>query len=132
MKIKLSALVASLTGALVMLGAGSATAHRQAFNSQIQVLEQGDLPPDYAFFGRVTSDRAPCKVERHLKLIYTYPGGVIRVVDEGTTSRRGYFILGADPTAANTARIVAVKKRFGPKTASHRHVCKRVGILAAS
>lgn len=132
MKIKLGALVASLMGALVMLCAGSATAHRQAFNSQIQVIEQGAVPPDYVFFGRVASGRAPCRVERRLRLIYTYPGGTSRVADEGTTSRRGFFTLGADPAGAETARIVAIRKRFGPKTARHRHVCKRVGILAAS
>lgn len=131
MSIRVGTLIVLLAATVAALGPGSAVAHKKTFNSQIEVVGDDDLGGTFVFIGKMLSPREPCRSQRRMQLILDYQDGRSRVVDVGNSSRNGYFSLagplshpsGGDATAG---RVVALKKRFGPVTKRHRHVCKRV------
>jgi hypothetical protein len=111
----------ALCAIAALSGTAAAQAHTVRIPTDIQLVGQVEGPAgNLGVYGFLATTKK-CRAGRKVKLVFHYVTGN-RVVDVDRTSRSGNLGLSGNPTGADGARVVAVKRRFGPR--GHRHVCK--------
>jgi hypothetical protein len=115
-------IAAGLIASLALAG-GVAKAHDVEYETFLSVYE-GSYSKGFAYaLGAVGSKANPrCKQFRAIELRAVSKGGPHQVIDEATTSRRGYWHLAGPVDKGYSAIIVRVlRENIGPS--GHKHIC---------
>ena len=119
MKKTIAALCAS---AVLVAGTGSALAHTQKYPATVVVRGHADFSGGYSLIlGWVSSPAgtSPCVQNRTVQSRYPDGNGGWTVLDQGTSSRLGWFAL----IGASTGGHVFVP-RMNLGVPGHRHICR--------
>jgi hypothetical protein len=111
--------------ASVALAGGVATAHETEYDTDLSVFE-GSYSKGFAYaLGSVDSKANPkCKRFRAIELRAVAKGSPHHVIDEATTSRRGYWNLaGPVPSGYSAIVVTVLKENIG--SSGHEHICSR-------
>ncbi len=125
------AIVASLTFAMLVLGASVASAHTVRFDSKLNAhFTEQPGPPDLVtnaghdyFSGRISSPKLACAAFRPLRVFYVQPGpdpGAPRTLSDAD----GFWRFNSEDPPNGRYYARAPRKAL-KKTSAHTHVCKR-------
>jgi hypothetical protein len=112
----------AVIGGMALAG-GVATAHDTEYVSEVSLFEGSALKGFPYAIGAVTSkESAKCRRFREIQLRGVDKGEVLEIIDEGTTSKRGFWHLsGPVSKGVPAVDVKLVKSNIGPP--GHKHIC---------